>query len=93
MKKVKVDFDNYLTPQVINAIAIIYKDGFKESDVIKFSKVDVDIEDRTKLIFNKTVFLIKKSTVKDVLEGKYEEDFMIPTNIEDETCEGDYCEN
>ncbi|QHI39120.1 hypothetical protein IMCC3317_45210 [Kordia antarctica] len=92
MKKVTIDFEDYLSPEMIKAIATMYKDGFKESDVISFSEVDIEMEDRVKFNLNDIIFLVKKSTIKDVLEGKYEEDFMTPPKTDDVSCEGDYCE-
>ena len=91
MKKVAIDFDDYLSPQMLKSITMLYKDGFKESDVVSFSEVDNELEDRMKVALNGTLFLIKKSTVQDVLDGKYEEDIMTPPK-DDDTCEGDYCE-
>lgn len=91
MKKVTVDFSD-LSTEVIKAVALIYKDGFKQSDVIRFSEVDKEMDDRVKVILNNTLFLIKMEYANDIISGVYNDDtFMIPTK-DDEPCEGDYCE-
>ncbi|MDD7885045.1 hypothetical protein [Flavivirga sp. 57AJ16] len=90
MKKVKVDF-SYLDPEVIKAVALTYKKGFKESDVIRFSEVEKEMEDRVKIIINDTLFLIKMASVNNIINDVYDDSFLIPPN-DNIDCEGDYCE-
>ena len=90
MKKVIVDF-GYLNTEMIKAIALIYKDGFKENDVIRFSEIDKEMDDRAKVVINDTLFLIKMEYANNIISGVYDDNFMIPPE-DDKTCEGDYCE-
>ncbi len=89
MKKMAIDF-KYLNQEMINAIAMIYKDGFRESDVISFSEVDKEMEGRVKLIIKDTIFFVKEELVKDVLDGRFDEDFLKP-DIDEDNCDAEYC--
>lgn len=74
MKNIDVNFED-ITNELIETIAKKYPQGFVESDVISFSSFNGELEDRVKLIFNETVFLIKKSTIEDWSAHRYEEGY------------------
>lgn len=90
MKKFKVDFGD-LTPEMIKAIAMMYRDGFKENDVISFSKIDTELEDRIKIVFNDTLFFIKQEIATNIISSVYnDEDFQNSVD-NDENCDAEYC--
>jgi len=91
MKKVAVDFKN-LTPEVIEAIAKAYPEGFIDSDVISFTNVDIEMEDRVKVILNDKVFLIKKTLIEDAISDKFDDDYFSSLSKGEEDCDAEFCE-
>ncbi len=88
MKKIAVNFED-ITTEVINELAKQYPCGFVESDIISFSSFNDELEDRVKLIFNETVYLIKKSTIEDWATYRYEEGYFKSMGNEGEQKDAD----
>ena len=75
MKKIDVNFD-YITNEVIEVIAKAHPQSFIESDIISFgSNLNMEMEDRVRLIINEKLYLIKKAIINDVLTLRYEEGY------------------
>ena len=74
MKKIEVNFDD-ITQEVMNALAKQYPQGFMESDIVSFSHLNSELEDRIKLIIGDTSYLVKKSIIEDWASAKYEEGY------------------
>ena len=92
MKKLETNF-TYLSDEIIKAIAILYKDGFRESDVISFKEIDEELEDRVRFELAGTVFFVKVEQVKDILNESAmddDDDFLVPPK-EDGNCDAEYC--
>ncbi|MFD0862962.1 hypothetical protein ACFQ1M_12170 [Sungkyunkwania multivorans] len=89
MKKLEVDF-SYLSNEMIKAIAMIYKDGFKESDVISFKEVHEELGDRVRFVLNDTVFFVKTEQIENIISGVYDDNFFPPKN-ENGNCDAEFC--
>lgn len=86
-----MDFQD-LTPEILAAIAKINAEGFKDSDVVSFTHVDSEMEDRVKVILNDILFLVKKSSFNDALEGRFGEDYFKSLPRGEESCDAEFCD-
>jgi hypothetical protein len=91
MKKIDIEF-NDVTPELIAAITKAYPYGFADNDVMTFKHVDEEMEDRVKIIFNDTLFLIKKSLLDEVAVSKFDADYFKSLPRENENWDAEYCE-
>lgn len=88
MKKIAIDFED-ITNEVMEAIAKQYPQGFVESDVVRFSNFNGELEDRVKLILDDAVYLIKKSTIEDWSAHRYEDGYFKTQGNEEEQEDAD----
>ncbi len=88
MKRIEVNFED-ITQDIIDAIAKQYPQGFLDSDIVSFSHLNNELEDRIKLIIGDTSYLVKKSTIEDWEAAKYEEGYFKSPNEEDLASDAD----
>lgn len=91
MKKIDIEFED-ITPELLLAIANAYPNGFSDNDVLTFKQVDEEMEDRVKIIFNDTLFLIKKSLLDEAAVSKFDADYFKSLARENENCDAEFCE-
>lgn len=91
MKKVAIDY-KYLNNEIVKAIAKAYPNGFVDSDVITFSEVDKEMEDRIKVELEGVLFLIKRSELEDKMSDKFDDDYFSSLREYDESCDAESCE-
>ena len=88
MKKIEVNFDD-ITQNVIDVLARKYPKGFLDSDIISFSHLTNELEDRVKLTIGDTVYLVKKSTIEDWDAARYESGYFNKLNTDDPSTDAD----
>ncbi|WP_431129415.1 hypothetical protein [Flagellimonas flava] len=92
MKKVNIDYE-YLTADLLRRVAAAYPDGFKENDVIVFSEVETELEDRVKIVLDNKVYLVKKSLVENLPDTFDDEYFKSIGGEPEGNCDAEYCES
>ena len=78
-----------ITNEVMETIAKQYPQGFVESDIVRFSSFNGELEDRVKLILHDAVYLIKKASLEDWAAHRYEAGYFKTLGNEEEQEDAD----